>query len=126
MRHTSVFSKRGLAAPVSIDLIGLTTVQPKQGLVTGFYIVMPQIEICWLQSILGKKPQQLGFVFDGKHQEQIRSAIPSQNIDRLIHWLRDEERGINNNHIKFPVNRLWRPQIIREKLRKFSKLRVDV
>ena len=67
MRHTSVFSKRGLAAPVSKEQIGLTTVQPKQGLVTGFYIVMPQIEICWLQSILGKKPQQFDFVFDFNH-----------------------------------------------------------
>ena len=67
MRHTSVFSKRELAAPVSIEQIELSSVQPKQGLVTGFYIVLPQIEICWLQSILGKKPQQFGFVFDLNH-----------------------------------------------------------
>ncbi|NJM73086.1 MAG: hypothetical protein HC862_24735 [Scytonema sp. RU_4_4] len=42
---------------------------------------MPQIEICWLESILSKKPQQFRLMFDGKHQEQIRSAIATQNKD---------------------------------------------
>jgi hypothetical protein len=53
-------------------------------------------------------------------------AIASQNIDRLMNWLRDEEWRIGNNHIKFPVNWLRLPQIVREELRKFGKLRVNV